>query len=417
MLSRNRKLVKTVATVGLVAFGCVAQTAFAGSNVPQGFGHDTTGGAGGQIVTVTTRQQLQNALCGKLNAIGLCGDDTPRTIVVSGTIDFRGEEGSTSGLGCQPYANREESLVLLNSSDTHCNGFKESQIPYDKVGDDPMLVGSNKTLISADGKGVIEGRGLRLAQVKNVIIRNLTIQNINPSVIFAGDAITLDTVDNVWIDHNKFFMLGRQMIAAGFGPVTHVTVSWNDFDGTTPYAAFGNGDHYWNMLFESTDQSVTIADNWIHNFAGRAPIIMANGTTGRVNFQIVNNYFQNGCWHALNAYSGVNVLVEGNYYEQVNTPILKNTSHVDVGGVFALVNGTPDPAAQQQCEKELGRTCGTNFLASVPNIGGFDQNEGVLQAFNSLSHVEKLVKPYKASKVPALVQSQAGPGHIQVSGI
>lgn len=412
MLSKNRMYLKTIATMGLIASGCATQIAFASSDVPPGFAHNTTGGAGGEVVTVSTRTQLQHELCHSLNSAGGCGDNAPRTIIVSGTIDFRGQEGTASGLGCHPYANKAESLVLLNGSDTHCNGFPKSQITYDKVGDDPMLVGSNKTIISKDGKGVIEGRGLRLVQVKNVIIRNLTIQDINPSVIFAGDAIALDTVDNVWIDHNKFFMLGRQMIAAGFGPVTHMTVSWNDMDGNTPYASGGDGHHYWNLLLESTDQSVTLAYNWIHDFAGRAPIIMADGTTGRVNFQIVNNYFQGGTWHALNAYSGVNVLVEGNYYDQVNTPILQNTSRADVGSVFALIDGTPNPAAQQACKQELGRKCGTNFLANVPTTTGFDQSETVLQTFNSLLHTEKLVKPVKASAVPTLIKAQAGPGHI-----
>ncbi|GLQ91633.1 hypothetical protein [Dyella acidisoli] len=408
MLSRDRTFVKTIAAMGLIASGCAAQTLFA-TDVPEGFGHDTTGGANGEVVTVTTPAQLQNALCGSLNAEGLCADDTPRTIVISGTIDFRGAEGTTSGLGCDPYPNKTEALVLLNSSDTHCNGFTTSQIPYDKVGNDPLLVGSNKTVTSTDGKAVIEGRGLRLVDVQNVVISNLTIQDINPSVIFAGDAITLDGVDNVWIDHNKFFMIGRQMIAAGFGAVTHVTVSWNDFDGSTPYAAYGDGDHYWNMLFESSDQSVTIVNNWVHHFAGRAPIITANGSTGHGVFQIVNNYFQDGSvyGHGLNAYNGIDVLVEANFYDQVPMPILKNANPDQVGSVFGLTSGPH--SAQVPCLQILKRNCGTNAIVGTSNIGGFDQDVNALQAFKGSPY---LVHPYKASQVRTFVPAGAGPGHI-----
>ncbi|MFC3653732.1 hypothetical protein ACFONN_19410 [Dyella humi] len=409
MPSKYARFVRTLAGMGLMAFTCVAEVAIASSNVPEGFAHATTGGARGEVVTVSTTDQLKHELCHELNAAGLCGDNTPRTIVIDRTIDFRGEEGTASGLGCYPYPNKAEALVLLNSRDTHCNGHKESQIAYDKVGGKPLLVGSNKTVIGVGAAGVIEGRGLRLVNVNNVIIRNLTITEINPSVIFAGDAITLSGVDNVWIDHNRFYMIGRQMIAAGFDSVTHVTVSWNDFDGRSPYAAFGNSDHYWNMLFETganSVQSVTIANNWVHNFAGRAPIITGNGV-----FQIVNNYFQNGCWHALNAFNGMNVLVEGNYYDQVSVPILKNSNLTQVGSVFGLLDGKSNASAQQLCAKELGRKCGTNIAVGASDLSGFDQNEQVLSAVKAMLPL-KSVKSYEASNVPSVVQAQAGPGHL-----
>ena len=86
---------------------------------------------------------------------------------------------------------------MLNNKDTHCDGFPTSQISYDKVGEDPVMVGSNKSVVGAGSKGWIKGAGLRLVSVKNVVIQNLTITDINPSVIFAGDAITLCGVDGV----------------------------------------------------------------------------------------------------------------------------------------------------------------------------------------------------------------------------
>jgi len=385
------------------------ETAVADTSGPAGFGRGTTGGAGGEIVHVSTPDQLRHELCRSLDATGHCSDSTPRVVVVDTTIDFRGLEGPTSGLGCYPYKNKSESLVLLNNKDTHCDGFPTSQISYDKVGEDPVMVGSNKSVVGAGSKGWIKGTGLRLVSVKNVVIQNLTITDINPSVIFAGDAITLCGVDGVWIDHNRFQMIGRQMIAAGFDSLKHVTISWNDFDGRTPYAAGGDGDHYWNMLFETNApavQSVTIADNWVHDFAGRAPIIMGTGV-----FQIVNNYFQNGSWHALNAYRGINVLLEGNYYEHVRTPVLKNPAPTDVGGVFFLLEGQNNTIAAKACSKYLGRKCGNNVVIGAIDQSGFDQDVEVLQAAQALLPL-KTIKPFKTSTVPAVVQAQAGPGHL-----
>ena len=61
-------------------------------------------------------------------------------------------------------------------------------------------VGSNKSIIGVGNKGVIRGKGLRMANgAKNVIIQNSHITDLNPQYIWGGDAITLDGSDLVWV--------------------------------------------------------------------------------------------------------------------------------------------------------------------------------------------------------------------------
>ncbi|MBW5440716.1 hypothetical protein FXB41_39980 [Bradyrhizobium canariense] len=84
-------------------------------------------------------------------------------------------------------------------------------------------------------------------------------------VIFAGDAIAIARADLVWIDHNRFHNIGRQMIAGGFGPTTNIRVSWNDFDGSDIYSSYCNGEHYWNLLFLGVPQTITIANNYFRD--------------------------------------------------------------------------------------------------------------------------------------------------------
>lgn len=66
---------------------------------------------------------------------------------------------------------------------------------------------SYKTIFSKNGKGVIKGKGVRILNANNVIIRDISITDINPEVIWAGDALAFDNVKNVWI-HRVYFAVG-----------------------------------------------------------------------------------------------------------------------------------------------------------------------------------------------------------------
>ncbi|MGT2476561.1 pectate lyase family protein [Paraburkholderia terrae] len=375
---------------------------------PDGFGFATSGGAGGEVVQVSTPAQLKFELCRAVSSDGSCSDNSPRIIEVSGVIDYTGSEGTTSKPGCDyglactaPY--KTESLVLLNGNDHHCDGKPIRPIVFDVAGDRPLLIGSNKTVIGAGPTSGIKGKGLRLRKVKNVVIRNLTISDINQGTIFAGDGVTLDDAGQVWIDHNRFHNIGRQMIVSGFGPAVNITISWNDFDGSNVYSHTCNGTHYWNLLLAGKTQSITLNDNWFHNFSGRAPKIGGDS----VLVQLVNNYFENGSWHALDAVKPAKVLVEGNYFENVKIPI---TVTSNPGYIFGAL-GTVDGKGAEQCLAVLGRRCVGNTATPIPSVNGFDTNSLVLDAFRPLVK-PAIINPQSSQYIPELVKAGAGPGHI-----
>jgi pectin lyase len=398
--------------LGLALCVIVADVASAASRPPQdspeGFGVGTTGGRGGQVVRVTTAEQLKHELCRSIGAGGVCSDNEPRIVEVAGTFDYTGSEATKSGLGCDvgkacvaPY--KTESLVLLNGDDKHCDGLPTRQIVFDKAGNNPLLVGSNKSVIGVGANATIKGKGLALKSVRNVAVRNLTISDINNGIVFAGDAVTLNDADHVWIDHNRFHNIGRQMIVGGFKPTTHMTISWNDFDGHNVYSHYCNGTHYWNLLLAGSEQSITLSHNWFREFSGRAPKIDGQSAV----IHLVNNYFQNGSRHALDAVEPVKVLVEGNYFDHVAVPITVN-SHP--GYVFGS-QGEPDTAAGANCQTALRRNCAGNIAMPAPSVNGFALQGQVMNAFAAVPKSEIAV-PDAPGGVPAAVRENAGPGHL-----
>ncbi|MGR4932721.1 right-handed parallel beta-helix repeat-containing protein [Bradyrhizobium sp. CAR08] len=250
-----------------------------------------------------------------------------------------------------------------------------------QAGKRPLEIASNKTVIGIGSTATIKGKGLRLNGVSNVVIRNLTISDINEGVIFAGDAIAIARADLVWIDHNRFHNIGRQMIAGGFGPTTNITLSRNDFDAAISIPPIVTGEHYWNLLFLGVPETITIANNNFHETSGRAPHI--DGAQAII--PLVNNYFHStnaqhsgGFFHAVVAESSVHALVEGNYFDNIETPITTGSGHI-----FAVL-GKATGTMPSICLTALGRRCIENFAIPVPRVNGFRLDEIVVQSFGSL---------------------------------
>lgn len=60
-----------------------------------------------------------------------------------------------------------------------------------------VKTGSNKTILGKSG-ATLNGVGLRVLSVSNVIIRNIKITKV---LADAGDAIGIQAATKVWIDH------------------------------------------------------------------------------------------------------------------------------------------------------------------------------------------------------------------------
>lgn len=379
--------------------------------VPVGFGRDVTGGQGGPAVTVTTAPELEAALCGSVTS-GVCTDTTPRIIRLSTVIDFRTTQGTATSQGCV-YADNECSVNGVTEQildrQTFCSGKTLFPITYDAAGTSPMLVGSNKTVIGVGTNAGWKGKGLLLKDGhSNIIIRNLSITDINEGIIWAGDGIAMNNTSRVWIDHNYLARFGRMMIVSGFETARGVTISNNLFDGTTACGHYCDGRHYWNLLLAGADQTITLFGNWFHSVAGDAPQLGNPGSaTNGGAVHLVNNHYDQANRKGVVTASGVLTLIEGNSF--ASTPGFVPIARLSGDPVFAPLEAAI-ATANVDCQATLGRNCAANRATN--STGDFVLDATVMPAIRATpDYVVGMgsVKPLSAEEVPARVLQAAGP--------
>ncbi|WP_084338838.1 right-handed parallel beta-helix repeat-containing protein [Pseudomonas indica] len=425
---------KAAICVGAFAGMAMLSPLAVAAKAPLGFGQGVTGGEGGVVIEVSTAAELESALCDPKKLSGdkrVCSDSSPRIIKIKGVIDYNAadlQEMKTSA-GCY-YADEEvciakgvpakewDVLVADNSSYSgHCKSHTGvDNITYNNLGLKPLAIGSNTTVMGVGKNSGIKGRGFAVRNASNIIIRNLSITDINERIVFVGDGILLENADKVWIDQNRFSHVGRQFITLGYAKTTNVTISDNDFDGTSKQGKSCNGAHAYELYVAGQNQSVTIVGNWFRNFRSRAPIVMPPDGDGPAPVvHMANNYFEHGTWHGLDAYKPARVLVEGNYYEDVQTPILRypdsDSKGQNAGYVFA-----PLATEKQLCKSKLKRECTANLVFnanpkpySLPVERAFTLDANVLDAMKVAAGGKSVFKAYPAKNVPRRVKAEAGP--------
>lgn len=238
------------ATLALASFFGAANAAVTGA--AEGFAKGVTGGGDASPVTPQTIDELVSYLT----------DSSPRVIHLEKTFDFTGTEGTTTEEGCAPYGTATGCQTSINQNDW-CNNYQPDApkvtVTYDNAAKLGINVGSNKSIVGIGNKGVIKGKGLRLVSgVNNIIIQNIHITELNPQYVWGGDAITLDDVDMVWIDHVTTSLIGRQHIVLGNKASNRVTISNNKIDGVTSWSATCDGYHYWGLYFTGSNDVGTL---------------------------------------------------------------------------------------------------------------------------------------------------------------
>ncbi|KAL4171409.1 hypothetical protein KRP22_009504 [Phytophthora ramorum] len=361
-----------------------------------GFAAGTTGGGNTEPVFPTTIKELGTYL----------SDDEPRVVVLKQEFDFIDSEGSTTEKGCRGK-NSLDCLAKKNGfqgQDTIQTDFSKCDgtvmdVTYDKAAITPMTIGSNKTLIGEGTKGVLNGKGI-LIKGNNVIIQNIHITNLNPHLVWGGDAIGIsgdnDAVPTgIWIDHVKVSSIGRQMVVTHFSGASGVTISNSDFDGNTKFSSSCDGRHYWGFLILGKTTEMSLLGNFVHMTSGRSPKI--GGTAGDVSVvHAANNYFDDNTGHAFDVATGGYVLAEGNYFDSVKTPNQPDPE----GNIFV-------PAAAGDCQASIGRDCEVNVLT---DSGTF--------ASNSEDAATQQIGAFKTqiggTKVAAAAQVSAATGNFGV---
>lgn len=191
--------------------GASVQAAQGVTGSPFGFASGTTGGGDATPAAPSDISQLKTWL----------SDSTPRVILIDKEFNFLGSEGKCTNCECcKPSSNTcgssGQNAVKQNGSDW-CGSYPTLTCTYDNAGIEGLEVASNKSIVGVGSSGVLRGKGLRLVNgVSNIIIQNIHITELNPEFIWGGDAITLDGTNNVWIDHVKINLIGRQMFVAGY---------------------------------------------------------------------------------------------------------------------------------------------------------------------------------------------------------
>lgn len=357
-----------------------------------GFASGVTGGADATPAAPSSAEELAEWL----------SDDTARVILIDQEYDFTGTTATDAGCDkstCSVSDGGQEYIGELS-----CGGsdmVAVSSITYDAAGTELLPVGSNKSIISSNGKGVLKGKGLALTEgASNIIIQGIEFTNINPEYVWGGDALELRGNDGVWVDHCKFSLIGRQFVVGHYNG-NRATFSNNEFDGTTTTSATCNNNHYWTMMFIADGEQVTLDRNYWHDLSGRAPKLGQDGVSGT--FHATNNLFSNMKGHAFDAYDGASALLEGNVFQAVSQPMTEHAATVDT------IYNVADSSAASACSSVLGRACVEN---SVDSSSGDFPSMSSTSGLSAFADSEYLITPVAADEVEAYVTANAGPANL-----
>ncbi|KAG7100188.1 hypothetical protein E1B28_001965 [Marasmius oreades] len=228
----------------------------------------TSGGSGGTVTTVTTLAALTSAVTG----------DAKKIVIISGTI----------------------------------------------TGNTVVKVGSNTSVLGARGSA-LNGVGLRVLSVSNVIIRNVKISKVLAEV---GDALGIQDAHQVWIDHADLSSdRDHDKVYDGLLDITHgctgVTVSNSKLYDHWKASLVGHSD---SNGAEDTPITVTYVGNYWSNLNSRTPSFrFGHG-------HIFNNFFENNS-DGINTRDGAQLLVENNVWVAPKKPLYSTD------GGFAVAKG------------------------------------------------------------------------------
>lgn len=280
-----------------------AVTGFASQSGSDGLS-TTTGGSGGSTVTVTSCSALKSALSSSTTQTVQIPDNT--------TIDCRTSATAVSAcvVPCPDYQDAGKTTYRIPTSSVTCDDLDATGTATVYRYDQRLSVASNKTLIGLGSGSAIQGASLILSGSENVIIANLTITNINPHLIEAGDGITVDDASHVLIDHVAFSLISDGHV--DISDSQNVTLSYNHFDGINSYVC-GSQHWYTNAV---DDSQVTFHDNFWDYTAGRNPKI--TGSSSRVH--LYNNYWLGVTYFSVGVDDGAQALLQADYFDDAARP-------------------------------------------------------------------------------------------------
>ncbi len=324
----------------------------------------TTGGgtyaaamAAGRVVNVTSTSQF----------LGAVVDATPKIILIAaGTYDFT--TTPTTVQVCHVACNPTTPVAFEATGSFFCPAG--STLLNASLTSTKVTVGSNKTIIGLGAGATLKNLEIDLSGSTNIILRNLTLSDINPGILDQGDALLMWPSDHVWVDHCTFVNASHSFlnIASGWdsaGNLTtltgYMTFSWNRFFGTTTNSC-GGKTHF--AIGTNRNPGLTFHHNWIDNSNGRNPSLFGPYTW----VHMFDNYFSTITYYGVSALCGASTLLEGNAFSKVVWAIYNNDGGAPTysychtgyfGNVYAPLNDATFGARNNLLD-----------AASTTNLGG-----------------------------------------------
>lgn len=288
-----------------------AKLSCAAANKVQGFASidgGTTGGAGGNSVTVRNGAELADVLYQKKRN----KDDTPLTIYVDGTL-----------------------------TPDNSGGAKQFDVK-------DM---SNISIIGVGNHATLDGIGINIARAYNVIVRNLTIRY---NRIGQKDGISIQgDSHHVWIDHNEVYnSLNADKdyydeLVSGKDEIDNVTISYNYLHDSWKTSLWGSSDS------NAYERRITFLGNHWANVNSRLPLFRFGQA------HVANNYYENVLDTGINARMGARIRIDGNYFENVHNPIVSFYSKTQ--GYWDVADNVFDNVAWEENP--------SNGIIAGPNVG------------------------------------------------
>jgi pectate lyase len=260
----------------------------------------------------------------------------PAGIMGYATLNGLGQNGTTGGAG-GPTVTVSSPAAFLTEIATP--GPRTIRVQGMLTLPGPMHdVTSDKTIVGVGSNAGISGAGLNVGlplsdtptsppanAVKNVIIRNLIFQNA------ADDSINVQMFSHhVWIDHNELRPANDGSVDIKRGS-DFVTVSWNHFVGTDKTMLLGHDDD--NGAQDTGRLHVTYNNNWFENTQQRNPRTRFGNVV-----HVLNNYYAAVDDYGVASTMNSAVLVEGNFFENTDSPCELGQGDSPPGALRAVNN-------------------------------------------------------------------------------
>jgi pectate lyase len=235
------------------------------------------------------------------------------TAVSLGSNDGAMAVGTPTGFGAGTTGGGNASAVTVTSGSALISNMQASGARVIRVSGMVSISGmqdvaSDKTIIGVgSGSGIQGGGGLDIDGVNNVIIQNLNFRSWSDDAINVQDGST-----RIWIDHNTFGT-GSDGSVDIKRASDNITVSWNRFAGSDKTALLGHSDS--NGSQDRGHLRVTYHHNWFDGSNQRHPRVRFGNPV-----HVYNNYYDAVGSYGVASTTEAGVLVEGNYFENTDSP-------------------------------------------------------------------------------------------------